>query len=155
MHQAAMKYKLGKLERVPLDTLSFAWYHKYIRESILLRAVCGNEEENGYDNWNNYGWRPALLGNDRFAYNESDPEATLRSFITYIFEFLIHRPPDSGEMDMFLSAMLRDDGRYEWSYDFSAINDTTGCYDRRERTAKDVLDYLSRLSELYMFQEVR
>jgi hypothetical protein len=57
-------------------------------------------------------------------------------------------------MDMFLNEMLRDDGRYEWSYDFTAINDT-GCYDRRERTAKDVLDYLSRLSELYMFQEVR
>ena len=155
MHQAAMKYKLGKLERVPLDTLSFAWYHKYIREYILLRAVCGDEEENGYDSWNTYGWRPALLGNNRFAYDENNPEATLRSFITYIFEFLIHRPPDSGEMDMFLNEMLRDDGRYEWSYDFTAINDDTGCYDRRERTAKDVLDYLSRLSELYMFQEVR
>ncbi len=155
MHQASMKYKLGKLERVPLDTLSFAYYHKYIREYVLLRAVCGDEEENYYDSWNNYGWRPALLGNDRFSYDENNPEATLRSFITYLFEFLVHRPPDSGEMAMFLDNMLRDDGRYEWSYDFAAVNDSTGCYDRREQTARDVFDYLSRLSELYVYQEVR
>ena len=37
MHQATMRYKLGKLKRVPLDTLSFANYHKYIRESVMLR----------------------------------------------------------------------------------------------------------------------
>ena len=36
MHQASMKYKLGKLKRVPLDTLSFANYHKYISERMLL-----------------------------------------------------------------------------------------------------------------------
>ena len=154
MNQASMKYKLGKLERVPLDTLSFAYYHKYIREYILLRAVCGEEEENYYDGWNTYGWRPALLQDDRFSYDEDNPEATLRSFITYLFEFLIHRAPTNQEMDMFLDVMLREDGEYAYSYNFRVVNEI-GCYDRRERTAKDVLDYLSRLSELYMYQEVR
>ena len=153
MNQASMKYKLGKLERVPLDTFSFAHYHKYIREQILLRAVCGDEEENSYDRWNSYGWRPYLLLNDRFSYDEDDPGATLRSFITYLFEFLIHRAPTSQEMTMFLDVML-DEGEYAYSYNFRVVNEI-GCYDRRERTAKDVLDYLSRLSELYMYQEVR
>ena len=156
MHQASMKYKLGKLERVPLDTLSFAYYHKFIRETVLIRAVCGDEEENHYNAWNTFGWRPALLGNDRFTYVENEPETTIRSFVTYLFEFLVHRPPNNEEMDMFLDNMLRNDRhRYEWGYDFTAVNTTTGCYDRRERAARDVLDYLSRLSELYMYQEVR
>lgn len=153
MHQSSMKYKLGKLERTPLDTLSFAHYHKYIRETVLLRNVCGPHEETTYEDWNTYGWRPPLLGNDRFIYNMNDPAATLRSFITYLFEFMVHRPPTSQEMAMFLDNMLKDNGDYEWSYNFSVVEG--GCYNRRENAAEDVLDYISRLSELYMFQEVR
>ncbi len=157
MHQSSMKYKLGKLDRIPLDTLSFAHYNKYIRETILLRNVCGTHEETTYEDWNTYGWRPPLLKNDRFTYIENDPEATLRSFITYLFEFMIHRSPSHQEMAMFLDNMLRDNGDYEWSYRFSDVDliDGKACYSRRENAAEDVLDYISRLSELYMFQEVR
>ncbi len=153
MHQSSMKYKLGKLERTPLDTLSFAYYHKYMRETILMRNVCGIHEETTYEDWNTYGWRPSLLQNDRFTYSMDDPDATLRSFITYLFTFMIHRPPTSQEMTMFLDNMLRDNGDYNWSYNFSVVDG--GCYNRRENAAEDVLDYISRLSELYMFQEVR
>ncbi len=153
MHQSSMKYKLGKLERTPLDTLSFAHYHKYIRETVLMRHVCGYHEEHTYEDWDTYGWRPPLLGNDRFSYNMYDPAATLRSFITYLFEFMVHRPPTSQEMAMFLNNMLRDNGEYEGSYNFSVVEG--GCYNKRENAARDVLDYISRLSELYMFQEVR
>ncbi len=153
MHQSSMKYKLGKLERTPLDTLSFAHYHKYIRETILLRNVCGSHEENTYEDWNTFGWRPPLLGNDRFSYDMNDPAATLRSFINYLFEFMVHRQPTSQETTMFLDNMLRDNGDYEWSYNFSVVEG--GCYNRRENAAEDVLDYISRLSELYMFQEVQ
>ena len=152
MHQSSMKYKLGKLERIPLDSLSFANYHKYMRETILMRNVCGIEEETTYEDWNTYGWRPALIKNDRFSYVEDDPEATLNSFISYLFTFMIHREPTAEEMAMFKENMLRQDGDYEWRYNFSVVEG--GCYTRRENAAEDVLDYLSRLSELYMFQEV-
>jgi len=153
MNQSSMKYKLGKLERTPLDTLSFAHYHKYIRERILLRNVCGVHEETTYDDWNTYGWRPPLLGNDRFTYVMDDPAATLTSFISYLFEFMIHREPTPQELAMFKNNMLRGDGDYEWRYNFSVVEN--GCYNRRENAAEDVLDYISRLSELYMFQEVQ
>ena len=154
MNQAAMKYKLGKLERTPLDTLSFAHYHKYIRERILLRNVCG-EGEKVYDSWDSYGWRPQLLDNDRFNYIADNPEATLDSFITYLFKLTIHRKPTYQEMEMFKNNMLTTDRReYQWRYNFRRVNDD-GCYSWRENAAEDVLDYISRLSELYMFQEVR
>jgi len=153
MHQSSMKYKLGKLERTPLDTLSFAHYHKYIRERILLRNVCGTHEETTYEDWDTYGWRPSLLKNDRFTYVEDDPDATLNSFITYLFTFMIHRNPTSAELAMFKDNMLRDNGDYDWGYNFSVVEG--GCFTRRENAAEDVLDYISRLSELYMYQEVR
>lgn len=153
MNQASMKYKLGRLERTPLDTLSFANYHKYIRETILLRNVCG-ESEYDYKSWNSYGWRPQLLGNDRFAYIEDDPETTLSSFVSYLFELVIHRQPTYHELEMFKNNMLTTDRQeYEWSYNFRRVHDD-GCYYWRENAAEDVLDYISRLSELYVFQEV-
>jgi hypothetical protein len=153
MHQSSMKYKLGKLERTPLDTLSFAHYHKYIRETILLRNVCGTHEETTYDDWNTFGWRPPLLKDDRFDYDgeNNSPGVNLNLFITYLFEFMVHRPPTAQEMSMFQSNMLSN-GDYRWTYNLSVLEG--GCYSRRENAAEDVLDYISRLSELYMFQEV-
>jgi len=153
MNQSSMKYKLGKLERTPLDTLSFAHYHKYIREKILMRNVCGTHEETTYEDWNTFGWRPPLLGNDRFTYIVDNPGATLDSFISYLFEFMVHRQPTPQETAMFKNNMLGSNGDYKWRYNFSVVEG--GCYTRRENAAEDILDYISRLSELYMFQEVQ
>lgn len=161
MQQSSMKYKLGKLERTPLDTFSFAYYHKFFREQILMRDVCGFQEETTYDEWNTFGWRPSLLGDDRFAYYPDNPEATLQSFISYLFMFIIHREPTDAETNMFLDNMLTGEAGsrdYLWSYRFEVTEgDDEGyiCYPRRENAAEDILDYISRLSELYMFQEVQ
>lgn len=153
MHQASMKYKLGKLDRVPLDTLSFAYYHKYFREHILMHNVCGYHEEHTYDDWSTFGWRPGLLQNDRFAYDPANPAATINSFTRYLFEFMVHRAPTAHELAMFRTHMLREDGDYHWTYNFSVIEG--GCFSRRENAAEDILDYISRLSDLYVFQEVQ
>ncbi len=156
MNQASMKYKLGKLERVPLDTLSFANYHQYIREEILRKNVdCDEDYENDYNEWWAFGWRPDLLGNDRFTLLPDDPEASLTSFVTYLFELLIQRPPTNEELEMFKNNKLngaRDDYA-GWSSDLDARD---GCdYYGRRYTAREVMDYISRLSELYTYQEVR
>lgn len=154
MNQASMKYKLGKLERTPLDTLSFAEYHKFMREMILVRSVCGEFEETTYDEWNTFGWRPPLLGDDRFSYIEEDPEASLTSFVSYLFNFMLHRDPLPAELEMFKQYMLTVDRTdYLWSYRLWYI-DELGCYSMRENAAEDVLDYMSRLTEFYTFQEV-
>jgi hypothetical protein len=159
MHQASLKYKLGKLERTPLDVLSFAYYHKYIRQYILLQNICGTEEETTYQGWNTRGWRPSLVGDDRFIYDQYSPLSTLNSFINYLFTSIIHRPPSTEELHMFLDYMLDDNGGYRWSYDFNVKIDENHTFcdqiRRRQNTAEDVFEYLSRLSELYVFQEVQ
>ena len=156
MNQASMKYKLGKLERTPLDTLSFAHYHQYIRETILRKNVdCSIDYENNYNDWGAFGWRPQLLGNDRFSYLEDNPEATLTSFVSYLFELLIQRLPTDQELEMFKNRMLNEerDNYKEWKYQLYGFD---GCrYYGREYAARDVMDYISRLSELYTFQEVQ
>lgn len=156
MNQASMKYKLGKLERTPLDTLSFAHYHQYIRETILRKNVdCREDYENDYNEWWAFGWRPQLLGNDRFIYLEDEPESTLTSFVSYLFELLIQRPPTHQELEMFKNHMLSEDRQdyAGWSSDLDALD---GCrYYGREYAARNVMDYISRLSELYTFQEVQ
>jgi hypothetical protein len=156
MNQASMKYKLGKLDRTPLDTLSFAYYHKYIRETILRKNVdCREDYENNYEEWWAYGWRPQLLSNDRFTYLEDDAEASLTSFVSYLFELLIQRQPTDEELDMFKSDILNAerDGYSDWDSNLDGLN---GCrYYGREHTAKDIMDYISRLSELYTFQEIQ
>lgn len=154
MNQASMKYKLGKLERTPLDTLSFAYYHKYIREAIVRRNVCGAALES-YDDWNSYGWRPGLVDSTNFTFDKNNPQSTLTSFITYLFSMVINRPPTPAELELFKTNMLTADrSKYKSSYNFLTA-DGEGCYTGRTRTAIEILDYLSRLTDMYMFQEVQ
>jgi len=70
MHQATMKYKLGKIKRVPLDTLSFANYHKYIRERVLLRKS-NPEKIDDYTAWDRQGWDEHFLDNSNFDFDET------------------------------------------------------------------------------------
>ena len=154
MNQASMKYKLGKLERTPLDTLSFAYYHKYVRETIMRRSVCG-AALNSYTSWNSYGWRPGLVDSTNFALDINNPESSLTSLVTYLFAMVIHRPPTTAELELFKNSMLNANrSAYLGNYNFLHADDD-GCYYWRANAAEDILDYLSRLTDLYMFQEVQ
>jgi hypothetical protein len=154
MNQASMKYKLGKLERTPLDTLSFAYYHKYVRETIMRRSVCG-AALNSYISWNSYGWRPELVDSTNFALNINNPESSLTSLITYLFAMVVHRSPTTAELELFKNSMLNANrSAYLANYNFLHADDD-GCYYWRANAAEDILDYLSRLTDLYMFQEVQ
>jgi hypothetical protein len=161
MHQASMKYKLGKLERVPLDTLSFAHYHQYIREEILLRHA--NPDQTNPNRWDYHGWQDDFIGLDRFAHDAEDPAGTLRHFVDYLFESLLMRKADDGEQALFASHMLRVNGEgqqvFKYEFDiFTVHNDPDEQDRRRRRHRRDiaiiVLDYLSRLAETYTQSEV-
>jgi hypothetical protein len=148
MHQASMKYKLGKLERVPLDTLSFINYHKYIREQILTRNA-NADKLNNYTAWNSYGWRPSFIDEKNFSLDPNNPKASLDSFITYLFKSTISRVPTSAELKLFEDHMLVvEDGQIKFPYAFELSTD------RRTNAAILVLDYISRLTELYRFKKV-
>lgn len=154
MNQASMKYKLGKLERTPLDTLSFAHYHQFIREDILLNSVCG-EGLQGYEGWSNDGWTPTLTAQRHFSLIQDEPADSMRSFIGYFFIHFLQRQPTSDEIRLFFDHMLNEDhSRFNGSYNLWNQDDE-GCYYGRRRAAENILDYISRLSEFYWMEGVQ
>ena len=165
MHQASMKYKLGKLNRVPLDTLSFANYHKYMRERMLLRKS-DPKANTDYDAWNRQGWSEDFVDNTNYTLNEKNAIASLESFIQYLFKATISRNANAEEMRLFKEHMLRDKSDtnktqiLDYSFDLlTTRDDAQEQVDRRESRKRDiatiVLDYISRLSETYTLREVK
>jgi hypothetical protein len=165
MHQASMKYKLGKLKRVPQDTLSFAYYHKYIREQVLLKKSNPNTIDD-YAAWDRQGWDESFVANHNYVLNENDGIASLESFIRYLFTSTISRNPTPNEMALFKEHMLENESDTDTTkvlrYSFNLIeirNDLEDQRKRRESRKKSiaiiVLDYISRLSETYTFAKVK
>ena len=166
MHQASMKYKLGKLKRVPLDTLSFANYHKYLRERILLRKS-NPAKEDDYGAYDRQGWSEDFVANTNYTLNEEDGIASLESFIQYLFNATISRNANNEEMTLFKEHMLRDKSDTNKTqvldYTFNLIETRNDAEEQTKRRREDrkrdiatiVLDYISRLSETYTQREVR
>jgi hypothetical protein len=121
MKQAAMTYKLGRQVSIPLDTLSFAYFHKAVREKLLIdyKYNPDNPDDGG---WQETLWSGGLTGDD---------------YIDYLFLAVLSRRATAEELNT-LHQIFADRG-----YD----------RDNRERQqTRIVLDYLSRLSELYHTQ---
>jgi hypothetical protein len=158
MHQATMKYKLGKLNPVPLDTLSFATYHKYIRETILTRESNLKYQDN-YTSWSRQGWHPDFIGFDKFNYNKEKPVESLDSLINLIFKSTVAREANQQEINLFHGLMIPN-GKAPWQFDlFVQYEDIEKQKQRQERNknyiAHVVLEYISRLEETYKYKEVK
>ena len=164
MHQASMKYKLGKLKRVPLDTLSFANYHKYIREQMLLR-YSNPLKDKDYNAWDRQGWNREFLSNDNFDFDEYKGIQSLESLINYLFQATISRNAKNNEMNLFKSHMLRnksdENSTKILENQFNLITRRDDLVDEKKQReyrkiniAVIVLDYISRLSETYTLKEV-
>jgi len=162
MHQASMKYKLGKYTQVPLDTLSFSTYHKYIRERIFLRKS-NPLQENNYDAWDRQGWGEAFVANKMFNFNEPNITETLESFVNYLFNTIVSRNPTAQELALFHNHMtFMSNGTLRFDYAFNIFrtnNDSDTQREQRETYKRNitylVLDYLSRLTETYTQVKVR
>jgi len=162
MHQASMKYKLGKLERVPLDTLSFAGYHKYIRENMLLRMSDPSREDE-YGSWSRQGWGSSFIAEEILGLNPNDEVRSLDTFVNYLFKVTIARYPTVEELLLFRAHMLEEDNgvqKLSGTFDMFYRNADTEQQQRiRERNrsyiAIIVLDYISRLERFYMQSEVK
>jgi hypothetical protein len=118
MKQASMVYKLGKPRDVPLDSLSFAYYHKAVRELLLIDRKSNAASDN------DGGWQDSFI----------DVDLTGDDYIDYLFLSVLSRPARQEELDE-LNAIIADRG---YNRD-----------DRKMQQAMIVLDYLSRLAELY------
>lgn len=120
MKQAAITYKLGKPVEIPLDTLSFSYYHKAVRERLLI------DKKSDPFNDNDGGWQAEFLD-----VNQSGDD-----FVNYLFMAILSRYATLEELDALRQIMI-DRG---YGYDRE---------DRELHRAMIVLDYISRLSELY------
>ena len=83
MKQSPLTYKLGQPVGVPLDTLSFSYYHKSVREKLLL--------DRKTDDFNNKdgGWQSSLID----VNYEGD------EFIDYLFLSVLSRKARQEELD--------------------------------------------------------
>lgn len=162
MHQASMKYKLGKLKRVPLDTLSFANYHKYIREHMALRKSNPNKKDD-YNAWDREGWDESFIANENFNFDEGNEVGSLNSLIHYLFKATVSRSATSAELALFAEHMLVENtGEQELYYIFdmfrthdNPVKQEKYREDSKRNIATIVLDYISRLSATYTYKEVK
>ncbi len=159
MHQATMKYKLGKLERVPQDTLSFAHYHKFIREEVLLRRSNPTYVDD-YSNWSRQGWSDSFIAFDNFDYDTNSDVESLDSFVNYLFKTTIAREATSEELKLFRDHMIDEQQQFHSYFRMSYVHDDP----ERQITIREeykrnityvVLEYISRLDATYRQREVQ
>ena len=151
MHQATMRYKLGRKTQIPLDSQSFAWFHKSIRENIMINY----EEDSSFDSWDD-GW--ALTGLYNTLPEDMDTkEKIARYIIETLFLPLAGREPTAQEKQFFLDMIDKEKynsetfKNYPW---LTMIGHDDPNDDLKERGyfALMVLDYLSRLNTTYAFE---
>ncbi|MCK4711100.1 MAG: hypothetical protein KAU21_20985, partial [Gammaproteobacteria bacterium] len=129
MNWPSMTNKLGRLAGVPLDTLSFAHYHRGFREGMII---------------NNNSYTEGLIDSPDIIQPDLEDEntdiiavtnnviadMTPTDFLDYLFLSILERRPDTDETTTFLTDL--------------AITNSNA-------SAELVLDYISRLPEQYYF----
>lgn len=131
MKQASMSYKLGRLNSVPADSLSFAYVHKLVRNNILMDRRTSTSLSNTTDG----GWQAAtFLNGDYLLLSEEDR-------LHYLFLRVLGRKASSSEIaalqTIFGNPLNPASPGNAIEVDDTAVIVTT-------------LDYFSRLPELYV-----
>ncbi|MBU1669398.1 hypothetical protein KKC13_13410 [bacterium] len=133
MHQSPLSYKLGRDTNIPIDTLSFAYYYDFMHKRIMIdrKSDVGND-------WD-FGWQLSLI--DREIPNTT----TVNTLIDHLFLTVVSREPSNEERDTLANYAINDArGTYT---DMSTYNDRIG-------VTIIVMEYLSRLTEIYTFQAI-
>ena len=130
------EYKIGRPVAVPLDTLSFANYHKIVREQLFRLDAAYNDSlyfnQIIYTDETRATVRPNVSGMNN------------RQFINYCMRHVLYRHANADEMDYFLAAtegfLQRDSNQFR-------ENDLV-------QAAVYVFEYASRLPEFYYFKQI-
>lgn len=125
MNWPSMTNKLGRLAGVPLDTLSFAHYHRGFRENMIINT--NNFETGLIDN-------PETVQPDLKNNNTNVTASSLitsmsdENYLDYLFMSMLERKADANEITTLLPLMST-----------------------QSASARIILDYISRLPEQYYF----
>lgn len=174
MGWSSMEYKIGRTPFLPMDVLSFASYHKAIRENILLkdRAFDGNHhptEERFTEDADNPRQPPYEIHDGAFYkagsedLKESLNKLTAKEFIDLVFLSALGRKASTEEKEIFLAEGLirnTDSNNRLWLQE-----DDDGVVQLRRSGSGDtlyeygadafstfILDYISRLPEFYYYK---
>ena len=178
MGQLAMSYKLGRLNRVPLDNVSFGTYQKYLREQIFRSwsrdtALSVNprnldETHNStyyMSNFKSYQRRGIssrfFMSEDKYQVVNDNPEKTVENYITYLFKAILYRAPRADELAMFsehINGIPPADP--QWFYKALVYENEDKDYQTYVRYSGRyyiqylVFEYMLRLDDMYFFKEV-
>ena len=171
MHQSTMRYKLGRKVEVPMDSQSFAWFHKTIRENVMTNYERNASLESSDDGWPYYELfgelpadliSPTELGKDGRRLHEWAPNERRRAeyIVDALFVSIAGRHAADEERN-FLVDLIDDEKHYSDTFDNPSWLDIYGNkkeidnLKERGEFAMLVLDYLSRLDSIYEFDAVK
>ena len=145
----AMKLKIGRLPDVPMDALSFANYHKAIREQLLINERVYDGQRTGI---------PGLIykgDGDTGDDNVRDivAQLSLGDYLDFLFLNTIQRKPTTVEIDG-LIAIFDADGHLIINADGVQIVRPNSSNTSHNDVAEITFDYISRLPEFYYFKAV-
>ena len=171
MHQSTMRYKLGRKEEVPMDSQSFAWFHKSLRERVLI-----DYDREDPDRPDDAGWPLTklfeTLPSDLIDPQELDEDGKRtdlwnemeRKRAAYMIQKLFitvagrsASPDEISALTDLIDNEKREDPTFKnfsW-YDLYGNSTEEDNLKERGYFTQIVLDYISRLSEVYTFQSVQ
>ena len=137
MNWSSMTYKIGRLPDVPLDGLSFASYHKGLREQFLMLDASYQGGVNGVG---------GLFFDDTGTVWPHIEQMSLSDFVDFLFLSVLHRkatPVEKTDLQTLYEA-----GGHTAN---AGVDVRAG---RHDEMARITYDYISRLPELYYFKAV-
>ena len=171
MHQATMRYKLGRKTEVPLDTQSFAWFHKIIREEVMTNYRDDTSAKSDDAGWPLRGifrkLPKRLIARNEFDKNGKKTlhwyqNETKRAhyIVDSLFLATIGRVAQRDEWRMLtglIDDLKHDREKYDTPSWLDCYGNETVKEDREDRGyfAGAVLDYLSRLDEIYCYRSLK
>lgn len=128
MGQPVMYMKLGQFKDQALDSLSFAHYHKALREDMLVRF-----NQNTYSS-SAQGWSVDFLRKGDFLHGEE--------YVDYVLLSVLGRRATTEEQETFAQI-----------FEEKELVDSANLNVRRDQTLL-ILEYASRLPETYFFRKI-
>lgn len=138
----SMSLKIGRTQDVPTDALSFANYHKALRERVLMERDA-YQHNLLYENINN---SQTVAAN----FQQMTPDG----FLDFIFLTSLQRRTTADEKTDLINLFSPVSGGLSWLQNNAQTNTLVIRADRYDDIMLVTLDYISRLPEFYYFKTV-
>lgn len=138
----SMSLKIGRTPEVPTDALSFANYHKALRERVLM-------ERDAYQQnllYENFNTNRTLVAD----FQQMSPA----DFLDFIFLTAVQRRALADEKTDLINLFSPVSGGLFWLQNDTQTNTLVIRQDRHDDIMLVTLDYISRLPEFYYFKTV-